>query len=321
MKKALVIFVGFMLCVNVGFFFFKSGRAQSGIPKESPVEIPILTQPIPFPKKEHKSILPDFIQVQSYRQSDGSVHGDIISHAKEPFGDRHGRMTNAHESAHGIHSFLRNQNNQSKRMNGFYALNGRGVLIEEPNIKMTHVVPFIPENVRSYRYDLYMVKQLGDWNDVPLYIMDEWNAYVLGGMTGVDDVQKGVHKDSWTDGVSGCLDFSIYSVALGMSVQKNDPNYWNANVQFKSFLRWNLGRANETYLLGSKMKEFRWEKQDQLLKEFLTSDATKGMRDFLRTEMEGVWLDRKTVAASNEEFHYAAHERVELKAGCTKCRH
>ena len=235
------------------------------------------------------------------------MYGDIISHSKgAPFGDRAGRSTNAHETAHGIHSEIRNEYTSSlkKRVNGFYALKGRGVVIEEPGIKMSHAVKFIPENLRSYRYDLYMVNQLRDWNDTPLYIMDEWNAYVLGGMCCVDDVKQGKHKEGWTDGVSGCLDFSIYTVALAMAVKEHDKEYWNDHPQFRNFVKWNLKRANETYLAGHRMKEFQWEKQDKLLKEFLESAGSAKMREFVKAELDGIWLDAKTVEASKQDVIY-----------------
>jgi hypothetical protein len=93
-------------------------------------------------------------------------------------------------------------------------------------------------------------------------------------------------------------------MALAMAVKEHDKEYWTNHPQFKNFVKWNLKRANETYLAGHRMKEFQWEKQDKLLKEFLDSAGAAKMREFVKTELDGIWLDAKTVKAANEEVEY-----------------
>lgn len=322
MSRLLAILAAAMFCMNVGLFYYKtsvdqhSEKPAATAPVEDKPSSPIKSEPLPPEPKQPeapKEVVPEFVEVKTYRKSEeGTVYGDVISHSKgAPFGDAHGRSTNAHETAHGIHSEIRNEYTAKlkKRVNGFYALKGRGVVIEEPGIKMSHAVKFIPENLRSYRYDLYMVKQLRDWNDTPLYICDEWNAYVLGGKCCVDDVKQGKHKGGWTDGVSGCLDFSIYTIALAMAVKEHDKDYWANHKQFKNWVIWNLKEANTTYLAGHRMKEFQWEKQDKLLKEFLESPGAAKMREFVQAELQGVWLDAKTAAASKAKVEYEDFQR------------
>jgi hypothetical protein len=245
--------------------------------------------PKPKPKSDNK-IEPDFVKVPVFRKSEsGTVYGDVLSHSQEtPFGDRAGRATNVHETAHGIHAYLRNKSGSG--VNAFYGLEGRGIIIEEPKIRKSYVNKFVPQNLRSYRYALYLDGQK-EWDDSPLYICDEWNAYVLGGKCNVDDVQNGRYKGAWSDGVSGCLDFSIYSIALSMAIQKGDPSYWENNKQFRSFMIWNLREAYKTYMLGRRMEQFKWDKQDALLKEFLTSASAELMRKFVRENFDGIWLD------------------------------
>lgn len=289
-----------MLIFNISLFAVKSCKASGDKPvptekapdQKSPVKPKEEPKVEPVrPKKEH---VPEFVEVPVYRKGEeGTVYGDIISHVKgAPFGAAHGRSTDAHETSHGIHNELRNSYQQKlgRRVNGFYALEGRGVIIDEPGIKMSHAVAFIPENLRSYRYKLYMVQQLKDWNDTPLYILDEWTAYVNGGMCGVDDIAKGKHKEGWTDLVSGCLDFSIYTTALCMAVKKNDPEYWEKNPQLKNYVIWQMKRAEKTFLTGRVLKECKWETQDKLLLQLLTSTEAAPMRAFLKDELDGIWL-------------------------------
>ncbi len=275
MRKALAATIVLMFCLNVAFFFLK----KEGVHTQSLVP-------------DSKEIIPIFVSVPKFRSSEqNSIYGDVLGHSKaRPHGDSGGRATNAHETSHSIHAYLRNMYTRQygKRVNGFYCLKGRGVVIEEPNIRKSQVNKFVPKNLRSYRYNLYLGGMA--WDDTPLYIYDEWVAYVLGGMVNVEDIQKGRHKGGRTDGVSGCLGFSIYAVALCMAVKEHDPQYWESNTQFRNFTIWMLYKSQKTYKMGHRMKELQWKDQDDLLKELLTSSSAAPMRDFIRQHLDGVWL-------------------------------
>ena len=68
----------------------------------------------------------------------GSVLYDIESHLPTSYGSTYrdnDRVTWGHETTHGINSHLRNYFNKTgKKANGFYVLNGQGVIIPEPNM-------------------------------------------------------------------------------------------------------------------------------------------------------------------------------------------
>ena len=313
-----------MFCMNIAFFCLKMKQRQSqpAQPVRPVVPVtPVYPDPQPEQQPPRQKTVPNFVTVEEFRKhSENSVYGDIMRHSREaPFGDQHGRATNAHETAHGIHSYLRNKYTRElkKKVNGFYALEGRGVVIEEPGIRKSDVNDFVPENLRSYRYKLYLQGQSA-WDDTPLYIYDEWNAYVLGGMTNVDDVKNGRHKKGWTDGVSGCLGFSIYAVATCMAVKDKDPKFWDENLQFRNFTIWLLHRAKETYMIGRDMEEFQWEKQDKLHQEFLTSSEAEPMRRFIKEHLEGVWLDTEPKYHGN--YSWLSHHVHGLTRECHHCR-
>lgn len=247
---------------------------------------------------------PSFTSVATFQPvQEQSVYGDVLSHSAErAFGNKYGRATNVHETAHGIHSYLRNHYSGSgHNFNGFYCLGGKAVLIEEPNIRKRRVAEFVPQSLRSYRFQTYIVGQMA-WDEIPLYILDEWTAYTLSGMANVEDVANGVYSGGWTDGVSGCLEFSIYSVALCMAVKEHDPSYWNSNQQFRRFVILMLRQAREAYMIGHVMDEFKWDKQDQLLHAFLTNEECKPMREFIRTHLDEVWLEFSPVALETLEY-------------------
>jgi hypothetical protein len=318
MKKALAAAIVLMFCLNVTLSLLN----REGEIQVSPPSTPILTGPLhsPIPDDpvpDETEAVPIFVSVPKFRDSEAdTVYGDILSHSnKRPFGNSSGRATNAHETAHGIHSYLRNKytRESGKKVNGFYCLEGRGVIIEEPGIRKSQINRFVPQNLRSYRYNLYLEQQRA-WDDRPLYVYDEWVAYVLGGMTNVEDAQEGRHKGGWTDGVSGCLGFSIYAVATCMAVKEHDPEYWESNKQFRDFTIWMLHKSQETYKMGHRMEEFQWKDQDKLLNEFLTSTSAAPMREFIKEHLDGVWLDMEVSYGSGD-----IRRRV-VSPKCNHCR-
>jgi hypothetical protein len=313
MKKLLVAVVAVAISLNAAFFIYRHNDREvevvvtPTVPNSSPWDNPEAVTPEPEPEEpEPKVAVPTFIQVEKFRNYSGdSVYADVLSHSKDrPYGDAHGRATNVHETAHGIHAYLRNKYRGGQ--NGFYCLKGRAVLIEEPKMRKSRVAEFVPQNLRSYRFNTYVSGQRA-WDSTPLYLYDEWTSYVLGGTANVDDVKNGRYKKGWTDGVSGCLGFSIYAVATCMAVEKYDPDYWENNKQFRNFTIWMLRRAHETFMIGREMEEFKWDKQDRLLNELLTSREAEPMRKFIREHLEGVWLDVQVSLAE-----YKSHQRADL---------
>jgi hypothetical protein len=233
------------------------------------------------------------LDLTKYRDSSlkSSIYEDIMSHSKDkPFEDNHSRSTNAHETVHGINNQLRNFYKQhlKKNMNGFYAGEGKGILIENPKLTMRDIIPNIPMVVRGYRYDLYFVKQIGNWNEVPSYPIDEWAAYIAGAECAVDDTKKDIFIPK-SDYVSGCLEFSIYCTALSISVAKNDPIFWKTNTQFKNAIQYFLIKAEKIFFEGQ--NKFPFNEQNRLLHNLRYHDDTKELRDFLLTEFQGVFVD------------------------------
>ncbi len=146
------------------------------------------------------------------------------------------------------------------------------MVFPEPKFRKSQIASFIPEILRGFRYPTYVTGQT-EWDDSPLYLFDEWSAYVNGGATGVEMVEKNLYKNGWTDGVSGCLEFSIYAAALCLALEKYDSEYAAANPDFLVFVKWQLKRSKAIYDKGSVMSQFKWEKQDAMLKNLGSAQA------------------------------------------------
>lgn len=236
-----------------------------------------------------------FVKISKFNEIDDkcSIYKDVLEHSKQkPFGDDSGRNINVHETVHGIHSDYRNeyQKHLKYNLNALYCLDGNIVIVREPNITIRHVVKYIPKNLQSYRYQLYFVQQLADWNDAPTYILDEWVAYILGSKCAVEDHKKGINTHK-SDAVSGCLDFSIYATAFAMAVKEHDPEYWEKYPEFKEIIHYHLIQAEKTLGQGLDIREFNSEKQDALYNSLLYDYDSKNIRDFLFTEFEGIFVD------------------------------
>lgn len=220
-----------------------------------------------------------------------SVYNEVMSYSSyKPFGDNHGRSTNVHETVHGINNILRNKYSilSKKKVNGFYAGVGKGIIVENPQILMRDIIPYIPLSVRGYRFNLYFEKQLGDWDSVPTYPIDEWSAYIQGAECALEDALSGKDKEKF-DSVSGALEFSIYCSALAMSVKERTPDYWNNNSQFKHIIKFFLIKSEKVFFEGKDI--FPLKEQDKLLLMLRTDESTKDLRHFLITEFEGIFID------------------------------
>lgn len=246
-------------------------------------------------KQREKVIGINFIDILKYRtiNDKNNIYRDIMEHSKDaPFGDSSGRPTNAHETVHGINAEYRNKYHKKLgyKLNALYCLNGKILLVKDPNITIRHVIPFVPETLRSYRWNLYFVQQLTYWNEKPTYIMDEWVSYISGAKCAVSDYQNKI-KIEKSDSISGCLDFSIYAVSLAMAVKKHDPEYWRNHPEFKETIKYFLIQAEKTLGEGLDISEFDSAPQDQLYKNLLHDPTSEMIRQFLIEEFDGIFIN------------------------------
>lgn len=174
-------------------------------------------------------------------------------------------------------------------MNAFYLLDGNGVILKEPGIAKRMVQRFVPPSLRKSRYETYVSGQTA-WDDQPLYLVDEWNAYINGTLVAIDDKENGVYDgNERSDEAVGPVEMGVYCVALGMAVEKHDPEYWHGEPEFKSFLQYEWQRAKECFDKAAPL--FPWDTQDEIIKSLRTSPDAEAMRQFIKTHLNGVWLN------------------------------
>lgn len=231
-------------------------------------------------------------QITKYNDlPENSIYNTIINYSKEkPFGDQYGRNTNAHETVHGINSYLRNKyfKELKQDVNGFYAGEGFGIILKNPKLTLRQVKNYIPNCVRGYRFNLYFEKQLVYWDDTPTYPIDEWSAYVAGAECSVDDFNNGIIYSEKCDSVSGTLEFSIYCVCLAKCIKEVDRKYWDENPQFKATIKFYLIKSERVFFQGKDI--FPSKKQDILLNSLRNDEDAQDIRDFLMEEFDGIFV-------------------------------
>ncbi len=174
----------------------------------------------------------------------GANLSDIESHM--PAGHIYkadGMGTWAHETTHGINSRLRME--LGSGYNAFYVLGNKAFVLREPNVKITQVAQQVPLELRGDQYQLYLVSQAGQWNDNPLYVLDEWTAYINGCI-----VEQELYGSAPNDpqgfsighNVDSAIQFSAYATALLQVVEQRDPNYAD-KAKLAEFIACNIDRS------------------------------------------------------------------------------
>ncbi len=222
----------------------------------------------------------------------GTALTDLANHLPASYGNTYwdaDPVTAGHETSHGIHAHLRNYLHPSgPRANAFYVLGDRAAFVVEPGIRKSAVAAHVPTSLRGSRYSLYVTGSVA-WDDRPLYLWDEWNAYVNGAEVGVDLATSGLWNRGWRDAVMGPIEFNVYALATAMAVRAGDPAYFASNAQFKEFLAWNLRRSMTLFRAGRVLPDFAWAQQDAYYDRLKTSADADAMRSFARDTFGAEW--------------------------------
>lgn len=258
------------------------------------IAITILSISFSYAENPYELEIINLSKYRNFESTEYSIYHDVLSYSKAyPFGDQHGRYTNVHETAHSIHNELRNQYRQilkKDKVNVLYILNGEAVVVDDPNITLQCIKPFIGNSLKSQKYKLYLEDQLKFWNEYPTYILDEWNCYILGAECAIDDFLQDKKLEK-TNVLAGPLEFSIYALAMCLAIQQHDNDYWHNNLQFKSLIYLNLTRTSRLLTLGSDISEFVNAEQDRLKTMLLKHEEASKIRILLKNDFNSILLD------------------------------
>ncbi|MCB9593994.1 MAG: hypothetical protein H6719_14770 [Sandaracinaceae bacterium] len=225
----------------------------------------------------------------------GSVLTDIVRHLPSSYGSTYydsDHITYGHETSHGIHSHIRNYlNDTGTRANGFYLPGNRACLVREPMMRKSDVAAYIPSNLHWSRYGTY-ISGASSWDDTPLYVWDEWNAYINGAEVGVQRASTGLWTSGWRGTVDGVIEFVVYGTAVGMAAEAREPGYFTREPNFLPFLALELERSMTLFRQGQGIAVMQWDEQDQFYERLRTSSEAAPMRDWIRARFGAEWTTR-----------------------------
>jgi hypothetical protein len=254
------------------------------------VTVPVVepdNKPEPSP-----SIIINWVEIPIYRKiNEKSIYSEILSRSKDkPYGNKYGRDNNVHETLHGVHAELRNQYFIDHKVRLFFLYYDKGLALslKTPNTTMQNVIPYVPSSLKGKRYNLYFNQQIQHWNHQPLYILDEWVCYIFGGKTAIQDYKNNILYKEKTDSVSGCLEFSIYAVAMYNSIKKNNPEYFIEQPNFKLIIHEYLIKAEKTFLEGRNI--FPSDNQEYLINNLMYCEGSEEIRKTLINDFGSVFL-------------------------------
>lgn len=149
-------------------------------------------------------------------------------------------VTWAHETTHGINSRCRVW--AGAGMNAFYCLDGNVAIFREPRITKSNVCRYVPANLRGDVFGLYMAGQQS-WDSTPLYILDEWVAYINGAYVAVqlDKSGKNTGRSTLHD-IAKSVEFAGYASALLCCIDQHDHSYADRDKLAK-FIAFNIERT------------------------------------------------------------------------------
>ncbi len=189
----------------------------------------------------------EWIEVPPLRQVQTTQLGNVLADIESRMPTGHvyrdqDMVTWAHETTHGINSRLRVAQKRP-RVNVFYVTHGRAIVLAEPRVKLAHVAAAVPPRLRGGVYQLYLQQSLRDWNDSPLYVLDEWMGYTNGTAALVDLRVLGLWRGgARSDTTEYMIEFAGYAAALLSVVERDDPSYAQL-AELREFIRWSTERA------------------------------------------------------------------------------
>lgn len=242
-------------------------------PPQSTLPIPTFppqsTLPVSIPTPESKSPPePKWTEVKSVRECRYRGAGKLLADVDcrlDSWGagqlDRagYGPATHAHEGTHMVNAMVRNAD--GRRVNAFYCLHGKAVVVKEPKTTIARAASFVPADLRNQRFRLYLQEQAGQWNDRPLYLLDEWVAYTNEAEVVLDQAAAGLKYEKSTDTSYGQVEFVPYALAVIAAVEQDDPGYFDTDdgKNLRAFVAWNVDRAYRQYDACQKVDGLAWK--------------------------------------------------------------
>jgi len=144
------------------------------------------------------------------------------------------QITWAHEGTHYIDARL-----SRSPVRAFYCLRGRVARFRNPRISITQVARATPPALRGTIFNTYLNNpDKRVWDDDPLYVVHEWNAYTNG-----SQVRKELGWERRGETLAHMAEMGVYVSVFVSLTELKDPAYDLGPLV--AFVRWNALRGKE----------------------------------------------------------------------------
>jgi hypothetical protein len=163
----------------------------------------------------------------------------------------------AHESTHAVNSRVQGALVRETKQNGWAAMLVQGpkskvespqlatldfrlatFICRQPRLRLRDVAAAVPTDERGPVYGLYLLRQQSQWDECPLYVLDEWSAYLNGTTVGLEIGRPEAAS------LEQALEFQFYAAALLRAIARLDPNYSDRDA-LSAFVAGQVLRAGE----------------------------------------------------------------------------
>lgn len=236
--------------------------------------------------------------------------------------------TYGHEGVHMLNSSARN--NHGGRVNAFYIGDGKCAIIKEPRTTIERVAQFVPEHLRGTRFNTYLVSQRSGWNAQPLYILDEWSAYIADAAVALSQASEGLPFAKHTDAAVGQLEFLPYALAVVCAAEADDPDYMAGpdGEQLRRVVAWGCRKAQEQYNQCQSVDGLKWHCEVCIshpaaakLRSAMEKCCGKKAVPLPQSMIDRPALPQSTIRAAKEDSHKAnPFDRDRITPGTTAQR-
>jgi hypothetical protein len=198
-------------------------------------------------------------------------------------------VTAGHEWTHFLNAYLCQTDKTA-----YYLMDNRYTTLAVPKKLRGHLAE-VPDCLRGKLYELYFVTARDNAKIDPLYLFNEWVAYTNDVTVALDQLARGKILDPFMPNATqpltagNALEFTYYGCAVGMAVQKYDPEYYAgpAGQQLRAFIAFNALRSLDVYQKALKRIELNQDdtRNPKLLSDFRRSAETAAMRAWIKSEL------------------------------------
>jgi hypothetical protein len=165
----------------------------------------------------------EFLPIREYSKTEPSpTYADLKSHTVKGLDSQYKDLiTWSHEASHTL--------NKEDKFQHLYLLHSKEILLSrETNIKLRDVAANIPLNWRGPGFQLYLIKQQRYFNNDPLYVLNEWTAYLHGALTALELHQRGILPRTdrvYEADIRKTIEFMRYGHVLLYTMQASGLDY------------------------------------------------------------------------------------------------